>query len=296
MKLQGKAILAFNVLLAVACAIVGVLNILLAVACVIVGVLGYFTADHGFGFALEEKAVHDLEEINAVLEARYPGAWESKPDGLYKGGKKFNDDNKLLDELGQLSGNNVTMFNKDTRVATTFQDAAGKRPVGTKASEAIIKTVLQEGKSFSGYAEVLGNRYLSAYKPLKNQNGQVVGMLFMGIPTKELDEIQSGFIRTIAIAVIVLLVVIGAISWFVIGRVVKQINGQRRDWPDVGRIQCHAEKSARIDYPDGKQRRAGRGLQRRADGQLPAGGRGGYPRRADRRRSGGRHGQAAVQR
>ena len=211
MKLQGKAILAFN--------------ILLAVACVIVGVLGYFTADHGFGFALEEKAVHDLEEINAVLEARYPGAWESKPDGLYKGGKKFNDDNKLLDELGQLSGNNVTMFNKDTRVATTFQDAAGKRPVGTKASEAIIKTVLQEGKSFSGYAEVLGNRYLSAYKPLKNQSGQVVGMLFMGIPTKELDEIQSGFIRTIAIAVIVLLVVIGAISWLVIGRVVKQING-----------------------------------------------------------------------
>ena len=87
MKLQGKAILAFN--------------ILLAVACVIVGVLGYFTADHGFGFALKEKAVHDLEEINAVLEARYPGAWESKPDGLYKGGKKFNDDNALLDELGQ---------------------------------------------------------------------------------------------------------------------------------------------------------------------------------------------------
>ncbi len=211
MKLQGKAILAFNVLLAVACAIVGV--------------LGYFTADHGFGFALEEKAVHDLEEINAVLEARYPGAWESKPDGLYKGGKKFNDDSALLDELGKLSGNNVTMFNKDTRVATTFQDAAGKRPVGTKASEAIIKTVLQEGKSFSGYAEVLGNRYLSAYKPLKNQSGQVVGMLFMGIPTKELDEIQSGFIRTIAIAVIVLLVVIGAISWLVIGRVVKQING-----------------------------------------------------------------------
>jgi len=211
MKLQGKAILAFN--------------ILLAVACVIVGVLGYFTADHGFGFALEEKAVHDLEEINAVLEARYPGTWESKPDGLYKGGKKFNDDNALLDELGQLSGNNVTMFNKDTRVATTFQDAAGKRPVGTKASEAIIKTVLQEGKSFSGYAEVLGNRYLSAYKPLKNQSGQVVGMLFMGIPTKELDEIQSGFIWTIAIAVIVLLIVVGAISWLVIGRVIKQLNG-----------------------------------------------------------------------
>ena len=213
MKLQGKAILAFN--------------ILLAVACVIVGVLGYFTADHGFGFALEQKAVHDLEEINAVLEARYPGDWESKPDGLYKGGKKFNDDNTLLDELGKLSGNNVTMFNKDTRVATTFLDASGKRPVGTKASAAIITTVLQEGKSFSGYAEVLGNRYLSAYKPLKDQSGQVVGMLFMGIPTKELDEIQSSFIVTIVIAIVLLLVVVGAISWFVIGRVVQQITDRK---------------------------------------------------------------------
>ncbi len=211
MKLQGKAIMAFN--------------ILLAVACVIVGVLGYFTADRGFGFALEQKAVHDLEEIHAVLEARYPGAWESKPDGLYKGAKKFDGDDKLLDELGQLSGNNVTMFNQDTRVATTFKDAAGKRPVGTKASEAIIATVLRNGNSFSGYAEVLGNRYLSAYKPLKNASGQVVGMLFMGIPTKELDEIQVGFIVTIAVAIIVLLVAIGALSWFVIGRIVKQITG-----------------------------------------------------------------------
>ena len=197
MKLQGKALLAFN--------------LLVAFACIVIGVLGYFTADRGFGVALEGKAIHDLNEINALLEARYPGDWVSKPDGLYKGAKRFNDDNALLDELGQLSGNNVTLFNQDTRIATTFQDAAGKRATGTKASDAIISTVLREGKSFSGYAEVLGNRYLSAYKPLKNQSGQVVGILFVGIPTQELDEIQSGFIRTIVIAVILLLLVIGAI-------------------------------------------------------------------------------------
>ena len=211
MKLQGKALLAFN--------------LLVAFACIVIGVLGYFTADRGFGVALEGKAIHDLNEINALLEARYPGDWVSKPDGLYKGAKRFNDDNTLLDELGQLSGNNVTLFNQDTRIATTFQDAAGKRATGTKASDAIISTVLREGKSFSGYAEDLGNRYLSAYKPLKNQSGQVVGILFVGIPTQELDEIQSGFIRTIVIAVILLLLVIGAISWFVIGQIVKQIAG-----------------------------------------------------------------------
>ncbi len=211
MRLQGKALLAFN--------------FLLALACIVVGLLGYFTADRGFGIALEGKAVHDLNEINALLDARFPGNWESKPDGLYKGAKRFNDDNALLDELGQLSGNNVTLFNQDTRIATTFKDASGKRATGTKASEAIISTVLREGKSFSGYAEVLGNRYLSAYKPLKNQNGQVVGILFMGIPTQELDEIQSGFIRTIAVAILLLLVAIGALSWFAIGRIVKQIAG-----------------------------------------------------------------------
>ncbi len=209
MKLQAKALLAFN--------------LFLVIACVIIGVLGFFTADNGFGYALGTKASHDLQEIKALLDARYPGAWESKPDGLYKGSKRFNDDSALLDELGKLSGNNVTLFNKDTRIATTFVDSAGKRATGTKASEAIISTVLTQGNSFSGYAEVLGNRYLSAYEPLKNANGQVVGMLFMGIPTNNLDEIQSGFIRTIVIAIIFLLVAIGTISWFVIGRIVKQI-------------------------------------------------------------------------
>ena len=209
MKLQMKALLAFNVLL--------------AISCVIVGVLGYFTADNGFGLALEEKAVHDLNEINALIESRFPGNWESKPDGLYKGSKRFNDDNALLDELGKLSGNNVTLFNKDTRVATTFADASGKRATETKASDAIIATVLREGKSFSGYAEVLGNRYLSAYRPLKDQSGQVVGMMFMGIPTKELDEIQAGFIRTMIIAIILLLVAIGAVSWLIIGRIVSKL-------------------------------------------------------------------------
>ncbi len=211
MKLQLKSLLAFNVLL--------------AISCVIVGVLGYFTADHGFGIALEGKAVHDLNEINALLEARYPGPWESKPDGLYKGAKRFNDDNDLLDELGKLSGNNVTLFNQDTRIATTFTDAAGKRATGTKASEAIIETVLRGGKSFAGYAEVLGNRYLSAYRPLKDQDGKVIGILFMGIPTKEVDAIQSDFIRTIVITVAVLLLAVGALSWFLIGRIVRQISG-----------------------------------------------------------------------
>ena len=37
---------------------------------------------------------------------------------------------------------------------------------------------------------------------------------------KNLDEIQSGFIPTIVIAIILHLVVIGALSWFIIGRIV----------------------------------------------------------------------------
>ncbi len=211
MKIQSKSVLFFN--------------IILILSLTVVAILGYITAENGFETALKDKADHDINQIAALIDSRYPGNWEHRSDGFfYKGDKKFNDDTELLDNLGKLSGNNVTIFAGDTRIATTFADASGKRLVGTKASAEVISTVLNGGNHFLGTAEVLGHRYLSAYEPLKDKDGKVVGMLFMGIPTKELESIQSSFVKTIVATVIVMLLLAGAVSWFAIGIVTKQIS------------------------------------------------------------------------
>lgn len=122
-----------------------------------------------------------------------------------------------------MSGNNVTLFAGDTRVATTFKDGSGKRLTGTKASEAVIETVLKGGKNFGGMAEVLGNRYLCGYLPVKGEGGKVVGMIFMGIPMSQIEGIQNDFIRVNVIASIILLIIAGGLSWMLIGKMIKPL-------------------------------------------------------------------------
>ncbi len=206
LHLRQKAVLAFNVAL--------------LIACVLVGFISYRNANNGFDTALGMKAQHDLEQTMAILDARYPGSWEIKDGFIYKGAEKIGGNMALMDELGPICGNNITIFNGDTRVATTFKDDSGKRPVGTKAAPEIIEKVLRGGQNFTGYANVLGNNYLCGYKPIKNGQGQTIGMMFMGIPTEAIEGVQKAFITGNVIAIIVLLVVIGALAWIAIGRTI----------------------------------------------------------------------------
>lgn len=203
-------------------AIIG-LNLFVIIVCICVGILSYRNANQGFDVALRAKASRDLQQCHEIINLKYTGAWSVKDGVLYKGDVKINDNNELVDLLSTLSGNNVTLFAGDTRIATTFKDAGGKRPTGTKASEAVIAQVLKEGKNFSGMAEVLGSRYLCGYIPLKGDGGKVVGMMFMGIPLEQIEGIQNEFIKINAIASIVLLLIAGGLSWWLVGKLIKPL-------------------------------------------------------------------------
>ena len=209
MKLKQKAMLGFNAFL--------------IIACVLVGFVAYRNANEGFAVALEMKADGDLTQLEEVVNLKDPGAWAIKDGALYKGNVKLDGNMELADYLGKLSGDNVTLFRGDTRVATTFKDASGKRPVGTKASQAVIDQVLTKGGNFIGEAEVLGNKYLCAYHPVKDTAGKVIGMLFVGIPTAEVETIQNAFIRNLIIATIILLVIAGALSWKLVDQIIRPL-------------------------------------------------------------------------
>ena len=203
MNLQQKSILFFD--------------LMLLLACILLGVMGYRSANHGFELALEEKAKADMRQVDEILALTYPGNWEVRADGLYKGEQRFDEAFAIVDHLGHLTGNNITIFHDDTRIATTFE-ADGKRLVGSKASAKVTETVLKQGQGFVGEAEVLGDKYFSAYEPIKDSSGKNIGMLFMGIPKAEVDTLQSDFLRSIIIAIIALLIIIGGIMFVVVRR------------------------------------------------------------------------------
>ena len=210
MKLQQKAILGFD--------------LFIVMVCLCMGFLGYRSANNGFEVSLETKANSDMRQVEEIMNLAYKGDWSVRNDGLYKGSQKLDGASDIVDHLGKLTGNNVTFFKGDTRVATTFVKADGNRAVGTPASAQVIDTVLKQGGSFSGEAEALGAKYFSVYHPIKDAQGQIIGMLYMGIPTAEINALQSSFIRSMAIASVILLLLIGVIAWVIIGRAVAPLS------------------------------------------------------------------------
>ena len=119
MKLQTKTILCFDA------AIISV--------CILLSLLGYRAANNGFEAALEEKAHSDLHQAKTLLELYYPGPWYLKNGLLFKGEKQMDGAFDVVDHLSRMNGNNVTIFNRDTRVATTFpreNAASPEKPTG----------------------------------------------------------------------------------------------------------------------------------------------------------------------
>ena len=180
------------------------INAAIIFVCICLGVLGYMSANSGFSRALEMKAESDAGALMEIINYRYPGDWKIDGGALYKGDTKFDDADEVVDSLANVTGGKVTIFKGDTRIATNVKDAAGKRQVGTKASETVISTVLNKGENFLGTANVVGEEHYAAYRPLKDSAGKIVGMLFVGVSVHEMDDVTSSFITSIVIAMLVI--------------------------------------------------------------------------------------------
>lgn len=140
-----------------------------------------------------QKVQHDLKEIMVVVDISYPGEWKSQ-NGLYKGEKRFNSDILGVEKLAGLSGTQITFFDKDTRVATTINGDNGEKILGTKANNEIIEKVLNQGQQYIGQIYINGDKYICIYHPLKTNNQETVGMLYVGLPVHIIFDIQLNFV------------------------------------------------------------------------------------------------------
>ncbi|MEK3827256.1 methyl-accepting chemotaxis protein [Paenibacillus sp. FSL K6-1558] len=162
-----------------------------------------------------EKAKRDLEMANHILSYKYPGDWAIKDGQLYKGDALLEENFDLVDEIGNASGDTVTLFRGDERIATNVM-VDGKRAIGTKVSEQVAQTVLQKGEKYFGEAVVVGQKTQTAYEPIKNASGEIIGIFYVGASQSLIDVIISSFLRTFLIVVgIAMLIAIVLIVWYV---------------------------------------------------------------------------------
>ena len=168
----------------------------------------------------------DLSILN--LNQTLPGEWQLKNGELYKGNVNVANETALIDTLGELSQAAITIFAGETRINTNII-VDGQRAIGTTVDPKVADTVLQQGKTYTGTAEVLGNPYFTKYEPIKNKNGETIGMFFAGVPSADIDVVaQRMLLKTGIIAVISALIAVIAGMFFIRGivRPLKQLNIQ----------------------------------------------------------------------
>ncbi len=151
-----------------------------------------------------------------LLDNYYPGEWSTENGQLTKGGTLLNENYEVVDEITENSGILATIFAGDTRISTTVKDSSGSRQVGTKASEKVIQKVLKGGEPYQGNAPVAGRPADTYYIPLKDKNGNIVGMWFVGIYSDVIKTEISTAMTSIAL-ILGCFVLIGSIVSYLLG-------------------------------------------------------------------------------
>lgn len=115
-----------------------------------------------------------------------------------------------VDEISQALGETVTVFqrlndNGDmVRVATTVLDSHGKKALGTfipvinpDGTPNPVLTRTLKGQRFTGRAYVVNTWYLTAYDPLFDEAGHVIGMLYVGVKQQKVENrVRQAIVRT----------------------------------------------------------------------------------------------------
>jgi methyl-accepting chemotaxis protein len=172
--------------------------------------------------ASREKLRSDLTVAKAHFNNRVPGAWAVKNGKLFKGNILVNDI-VIIDEIKEMTKDDVTIFLDDVRVATTVRKPDGTRVTGTKAAEQVSNTVLKSNKTFLGKAQVVGVDNQTVYEPILDAYGKVIGMFFVGVPNAPYEAMIAEFERNLVIFVVIEVLISGIIIYYVSRRIAKPI-------------------------------------------------------------------------
>lgn len=160
---------------------------------------------------MKEEVFASLEAIAVSVDAAYTaldgGDYSlSGHDELLKGNLNITENQDFIDRFTAGSDKKLTIFYGDVRYATSIVDAeTGKKILGTTADPAVYESVTGRGKTVYLDDIVINNvDYYACYIPMKNSDGNIVGMYFAGQPAESVNAfVQSKIIYVVAAWIII---------------------------------------------------------------------------------------------
>ncbi|MGQ9672700.1 MAG: cache domain-containing protein [Candidatus Aminicenantales bacterium] len=110
----------------------------------------------------------------------------------------------------------VTIFQNDLRISTNVTDEAGQRAIGTRVSREVDEAVLIQGQPWIGRAFVVNHWYITAYEPIRNSQGNIIGMLYVGMLEKPYIDLRNNVMLTFTgiagLCAVILLLILSVIT------------------------------------------------------------------------------------
>jgi len=166
----------------------------------------------------------DSDQGLALLAAA-PVATDSGLKGVLYGGIVLNRNFELVDEINrvlfggeQSEGRDigsVSIFLNDVRVATTVRQETNERAVGTRLSAEVAETVLGRGEPWYGRAYVVDEWRITAYEPIRNHAGSVVGILYVGMQEEPILAVRTDMMLTFLVVAAVGVVVVLGLTYLI---------------------------------------------------------------------------------
>ncbi len=178
--------------------------------------------------ALQEEALEGLGASTAAmteLMTVIDGDWSEENGIVYKGDTRISENYEFVDDMKAQTGNEITIFWGDTRIATSIKDkATGDRLIGTKCTDEVKKAVLLNGEDYKSTNTVInGEEYYTYYKPLHDAQGNIVGMMFSGKAGTKASEVISGVVTSIIFIALSIAVLVTILALLITRRIASNI-------------------------------------------------------------------------
>ncbi len=153
--------------------------------------------------------------------------------GAVYAGKLINNNFDIVDRIKntvfmgeQYKGKDIgtaTIFMRDLRVSTNVKNLDGTRAIGTLISKEVYEAVLEKGTTWMSRAFVVTDWYITAYRPIRNFFGEVVGALYVGVLEKKYTDMRNQIVFFFVGLTIVTMLLVAVLSYFISGSITRSL-------------------------------------------------------------------------
>lgn len=149
------------------------------------------------------------EATKSSYDNTYSGDWRVDNNGnIFKGDTNLSQKQDGIDKFTDDNDADIAIFYGVDSKVTSLRDSNNKRMLSLKAPDSVWEKV-KTGETYKAdHIDIDGVDYTGVYLPLKNYNGNIVGMLFAGEPRTAITSfIIQRVIALVGVTIIVLLVI-----------------------------------------------------------------------------------------